>query len=256
MKRLIPLTCALMLLCATAQAATWFPDGMNLHRDPLCDHNTFSLESCFAKTLTTTIEEAQAQSYLICSHCYVDVQEAPVPSNVAWYSNPYGGAYLHRDPECPSISRKYRPLAETDKLPAGVIPYNACNICGSLTASGAYPIEHLFDNAVWNSTPEEKALMLPGMWTLPSESAIPFTDAMAIAKEYAAEYSDKTVHSAFACHYNMDPQGNPRETWKVVVATPLMHPVCIVYLDAQTGEFLGAQLSQEYSDNNLDAESP
>lgn len=249
MKRIFLLTFLLILLCAaSAQAATWFPDGWTLHMDPLCSHNGFSEESCFEKTVAMTIEEAQAQSYLICSKCYVDVQEAPAASNVTWYSNPNGGVYLHRDPECPSVNRKYRPLAEADQLPAGIIPRNACNICGSLTASGAYPIEYLFDNTVWNSTPEEKALMLPGVWTLPSEGAIPFTEAMAIAKEWAAKYSDKTVHSAFACHYDKDPQGNPRETWKVVVATPLLHPVCIVHIDALTGEVYGGKISREYSD--------
>jgi len=41
----------------------------------------------------------------------------------------------------------------------------------------------------------------------------------------------------------------------VVVSTPLLHPVCIVHIDALTGEVLGGQLSREYSDRAVDTES-
>jgi len=256
MKRLILMSFLLTLVCAaSARAETWFPDGWTLHQDPLCIHNDFSLESCYAKTLTMTAAEAEAQSYLICGKCYADPPAAPAAATVSWYSNPDGGAYLHRDPECPSVARKYRPLTLADTLHVGVIPSLACSICGDMTTTGAYPIEYLFDNTVWNSTPEEKALMLPGVWTLPSEDGIPFTEAMEIAKAWTAQYSDSTVYSAFACHYDKDPWWNPGETWQVVVSTPLLHPVCIVHIDALTGEVLGGQLSREYSDRAVDTES-
>ncbi len=253
MKRILLLTCLLTLLCAaSAQAVTWFPNGYTLHRDPLCIHNDFSLESCFEKTLTMSEEEATAQSYLICGKCYVEDDLADMPASAVWYFNPDGGKYVHRDPECPSVSTKYRPMTGRQELASpDVIPTNACNICGRMTANGTFPIEYLFDQPVWNSTPEEKALMLPGVWTLPSENAIPFTEAMAIGKEWALQYSDKTIHSAIAFHYDSDPQGKPRETWQVVVSTTLMHPICIVHIDALTGEVYGGHISREYSDKML-----
>jgi len=250
MKRLIPMTVLMILLCAAcARAEIWFPDGNTLHRDPLCIHNDFSAESCLERTITLTRSELEDTDYLPCTRCCTSLpaDASPDAPSPAWYFNPNGGEHLHRDPDCPSVSAEYRPLPEAERVPAQVLPATVCNICGH--ASGT--ITSLFDAAVWSSTPEEKARMLPGVWTLPSESAIPFTQAMDIAKGIAATWSHKTVHSAIAFHYDQDDQGNPRDTWQVVVTTTLMQPVCIVRLDALTGEYISVRLSREYGEKML-----
>lgn len=250
MKRILPLFCLLMLLCtAPAQAALWFPDGQTLHRDPLCIHNTFSAESCLEKTLTLSLTELEDTDYLPCTHCCAALSSDETTDSppVLWYFNPSGGERLHRNPDCPSVSAKYKPLIEADRLPAHVLPTAVCNVCGHEPIT----VEYLFDSAVWNTTPVEKARMLPGVWTLPSPDAIPFTDAMSIGKEWALQYSDKSVHSAIAFHYDHDPQGNPRETWQVLVTTTLMQPVCIAHIDALSGEVYSGVISREYSDKML-----
>lgn len=250
MKRILLLTFLLTLLCAaSARATVWFPNGHTLHRDPLCIYNDFSAESCLEKTLSLTRAELEDTDYLLCTRCCASlpIDETPDETPVVWYYNPNSGEHLHRDPDCHSVSAKYKPLIEADRLPAQVIPANVCNLCGR--ASGE--IESLFDNAVWNSTPVEKASMLPGVWTLPSENALPVEDVVAHAKRAAATISLKTVHSAIPLHYDHDEQGNPRETWRVVVTTTLMHPVCVVNFDALTGEYLGMRISREYSEKLL-----
>lgn len=243
MKRIIPIA-LLMLLCALpARAETWFPDGWTLHRDPICVYRSLSLESCFEPTLVLTKEEAAAQGYPICTLCCAVNAESTVDAAVTWYSNPDGGSFLHRDPDCPSVSDNYKPTTSAAQLPQGELPENPCNYCGH-----AAQVEFLFDNTVWNATPAERAALLPGVWTVPSENAISADQAARIAENIAAAYSNKTVHSVLPLHYGRDAQGNPRETWQVVVATTLQHPVCVVYLDALTGECLSASLSREYSE--------
>ena len=246
MKRILPVA-LLMLLCALpAHAETWFPADGTLHRDPLCTYMPLTLENCFEPALVLTKAEATAQGYPLCTRCCaVDVASAEA-TFVTWYSNPEGGAYLHRDPDCPSVSENYKPMAEAAQLPQGELPENPCSYCGR-----AAQVDYLFDSAVWNATPEERAALLPGVWTVPSENAIPAEQAARIAENIAAAYSRKTVHAVLPLHYDHDAQGNPRETWQVVVATTLQHPVCVVYLDALTGEHLGAHLTQEYSDKML-----
>lgn len=252
MKRIIPLTCLLLLLfAASACAEIWFPSGNTIHRDPICIRNDFSLESCNEQVLRLTDEELEAGDYLPCSHCcaYATDTTSDQLSLTDWYYNPYGGEHLHQDAYCVSVSAKYQPLTPVSDAPdAALLPETPCNICG-----GDWPpqITHLFDNAVWNASPLERADLLPGVWTVPSADALPVEDVVAHAKEAAATISRKTVHSAIPLHYDYDAQGNPRETWRVVVTTTLMHPVCVVNFDALTGECLGMHISREYSDMML-----
>ncbi len=251
MKRIIPLTfLLLMIFAASACAEIWFPSGHTLHRDPICVKNDFSRDSCYEKALILTKAELEANDYMPCTHC--SSYASPTPeitstSPVTWYQNPDGGAKLHLDPFCASISKKYQPMVPVDELLAGIIPANACNICSRTSGH----INYLFDNMVWNSTPEVRAELLPGVWTVPDENAYPMEHAVAVAKEIAATYSHKTVHSAFALHYDYDDWGKPRKTWRVVVTTSLLHPVCVVNIDATTGEYISAHISREYSDKLL-----
>ncbi len=250
MKRLSMITLLLVMLALPAQAATFFPDGNTLHRDPICVHNAFSVESCLATTLHLDRAGVIAGEYFLCAYCSPHLPEDTVASGdsgITWYHNPNGGVKLHLNPDCVSVSKKYKPLTAAKQLPADVIPDNACNICGCLPGQ----IDYLLDSIVWNSTPEERAELLPGIWTVPSENAISEAQAIAIAKEKATAYSDRSIHSAMALHYDRDAFGKPRETWQVVVTTSLLHPVCIIHLDALTGEYIGAVISREYSDQML-----
>lgn len=251
MKRIVLLICLLMLLCtASACAEIWFPNGRTLHRDPICVKNDLSPDSCYEKALILTAAELEVIDYLPCAHCCAYASPAPEVTgdgSVTWYQNSDGGNYLHLDPFCATVSQKYQPMSPIEELPAGVLPANACNIC-SRTAGH---INYLFDNMVWNASPETRADLLPGVWTAPSENAISLEVIVPLAKEIAATYSSKTVHSAIPLHYDYDDWGKPRETWRVVVTTTLLRPVCVVNFDALTGEYLSAHLSHEYSDKIL-----
>lgn len=246
MKRMILLTFLLILMALPACAEIWFPDGHTMHRDPLCVRNDFSSDSCFKNVLHLTYEELETSYYMPCSHCCAyaaPMTDDNAPALVTWYQNLYSGSYFHRDPDCPSVSAKYKPMEAAAELPYDIFPANVCNICGS-----AGQMEYLFDNIVWNATPEERAKLLPGVWTVPDENALPVEDIVAHAKEAAATISRKTMHSAIALHYDYDDQGNPRKTWRVAVSTTLMQPVCVVMFDAYTGEYLGMRISREYSE--------
>lgn len=251
MKRIILLTCTLMLLCAApACAEIWFPSGHTLHRDPICVKNSFNADSCYERVLILSKEELEAGDYLPCTHCCAYASPAPevtADGPVTWYQNAQGGSYLHLDPFCATVSKKYQPMTPVDELPAGIIPTNACNIC---TRKSGH-INYLFDNMVWNATPETRAELLPGVWTAPSENAVSLDVIVPLAKEIAATYSHKTVHSAIPLHYDYDDWGKPRETWRVVVTTSLLRPVCVVNFDALTGEYLSAHISQEYGEKML-----
>lgn len=250
MKRILILLAVLLPTFLPAHAEIWFPDGWTLHRDPICVKNDLSSDSCYEKVLVLTDAELETSSYLPCSHCCAYASPAPevaVNGSVAWYHNPDGGSYLHQDPFCVSVSKKYQPMTPIETLPAGVLPDNACNICGDK----ADRMNYLFDNIVWDNTPEARAALLPGVWTAPSENAVSLEQIVPLAKEIAATYSRKTVHSAIPLHYNYDDWGNPRETWRVVVTTSLLRPVCVVNFDALTGEYLSSHLSHEYSDKML-----
>lgn len=250
MKRILILLAALMLVTLPACAETWFPNGWTLHRDPICVKNDLSPDSCFEKVLVLTDAELEASGYMPCTHCCAYASPAPEVSAddpVIWYQNPDGGSYLHQDPFCVSVSKKYQPMTPIEELPAGILPANACNICSRRTEQ----INYLFDNIVWNNTPEVRATLLPGVWTVPSENAVSLEQIVPLAKEIAATYSRKTVHSALPLHYDYDDRGKPRETWRVVVTTSLLRPVCVVTFDALTGEYLSVHLSHEYSDKML-----
>ena len=251
MKRIFLVALLAMLLVLPAQAEIWFPDGNNLHRDPICVKNAFTPDSTYAKVLRLTQEELEASGYLPCTHCCAYAAPAGETAVVStgWYYNPAGGERLHQDAYCVSVAPKYHPLTSVNDASEGaILPETPCNICG-----GAWPrqLNYLFDNLVWNATPAQRAELLPGVWTVPDENAYPMEHAVAVAKEIAATYSNKTVHSAFALHYDYDDWGKARKVWRVVVTTALLRPVCVVNIDATTGEYISTHLSKEYSDKML-----
>lgn len=254
MKRTISmlLLVALLLAAMPAQALTWFPEGYVLHRDPFCEHKGFDLDSCYEPSLDMPLTLVQsATDYLLCQHCCGLLPEEADVFVDRWYYNPDGGVRLHADPDCVTISKKYLPLTTwlTADDPAWT-EYTLCNICSADSKVIGYPL----DSILWNSTAAEKAALLPGVWTQPSKNAITQEEACRIAREHVRLYSSAEVHSALPMHYDLvSYRKNTRETWKVLVTTTLLHPICMVYIDALTGEVFTTRLSKEYSDAASDA---
>ena len=259
MKRIIPLLTAAMLAVLPAQAETWFPDvsGTLIHRDPFCAERIFSLESFYLPALQVspneiistgyfapTREHAAKEivtadaSYAVCPHC--DAPSVEIPESTELYYNPAGGTRLHRDPECPSVSRKYLPLKNiTDAT--GAIPQTHCTFCGPrFMLSPA-------DTLAWNATIDEKALMLPGVWTLPSEEAISPEEAADIARAWAVKHLPGDEYTVCPMHYDYGTDvSDTVETYKVLVSTALQQPVCVLYLDALNGAVYAVHRAAEF----------
>ena len=242
MKRMIPLLTALMLAVLPAQAETWFPDvsGTIIHRDPFCAERSLTLASYFQAAVQYASREViwAEGEYTICPAC--DVVSVPVPEESTLYYNPAGGSKLHHDPECPAVSAAYKPLAPITDA-EGDIPQDICYCCGPrcvLTPA---------DNRLWGATAEEMALFLPGVWTLPSEDAITPEDAASIARDWAAQRLPDELCTVCPMHYDYGLNvSDQRETYKVIVTTALQHPVCVLYLAAQTGEIYAVERAAEF----------
>lgn len=247
MKRILALTMALLFVMALpARAATWFDDGEMLHRDPFCVDAAFSFSSFYTPSLESATEEEARALGTLCESCtalVTPVEGADDP--VVWYYNPDGGKYYHRNAECPSIRAKYLPLTGqiTAESPTW-LPENACSVCGF-----AQQVLHgPSDSFGWNATPAEKAAFLPGIWTQPSDEAIHFSAAADAAYEFLLALRPKEVYVMSVAHYDQGGPDEPRTTYKVIATTLLRHPVCIVYVDALTGEVYHHQLAEEYKD--------
>ena len=245
MKRLLSLMLFLMLLPSLpAQAATWFDDGEKLHRDPFCMEALFSFSSFYTPSLEfASVADARAHGTVCecCTALVAPADEADAP--VVWYRNPNGGEYLHRDPECVSVSRKYTPMTEeiTADRPDWM-PENPCNVCGIPDAVLRSPSDTRGNNA----DDAEKAKLLPGVWTLPSENAISKEKVIEIVNAYLKTLLPEKQYGGLIAHYDQGSPEDTRETWKFVVTTLLRHPVCIVYVDALTGEIYHHQMAAEY----------
>lgn len=245
MKRLISLALTLLLLTSLpAHAATWFDDGEKLHRDPFCVDSIFSFDSYYTVSSTfSTEDEARAHGPLCesCTALVTPVEGADAP--VIWYFNPNGGEFYHRDENCTSVNARYTPMSGqiTAERPDWM-PENACYFCGRPEEVLRSPS----DTRGWNASVEDKAKLLPGVWTLPSENAISFTSAAEIANAHLSTILPKEVYTLSTMHYNQGGPDEARETWKVAVTTVLRHPVCIVYIDALTGDVYHTQMADEF----------
>lgn len=246
MKRLISLMLLMMLLTSLpAQAATWFDDGEKLHRDPFCMEAAFSFSSFYTPSLEFTTEEEARAHGAVCECCtalVVPVEGADAP--VVWYYNPDGGKYLHRDAECASVKKKYTPMTGSYVAESpDWMPENPCNVCGIPNLVLRSPS----DTRGSNADDLEKAELLPGVWTLPSENAIPQERVIEITNAYLKTLLPEKQYTCTIAHYDQVSPEEARETWKVVVTTLLRHPVCIVYVDALTGEVYHRQMAAEYT---------
>lgn len=247
MKRFVSAILLFTLLTSLpAQAATWFDDGEKLHRDPFCVDAAFSFSSFYTPSLEFATEDDARAHGTLCESCtslVTPVEGADKP--VVWYYNPDGGRYYHRDAECASVSKKYKPL--TGQITAerpDWLPENPCNVCGIPNAVLRSPS----DTRGCNADDLEKTKLLPGIWTMPSDSAISHEKVVEITDAYLKTLLPEKQYTCTIAHYDQGTPEDARETWKVVVTTLLRHPVCIVYVDALTGEVYHHQMAAEFAD--------
>lgn len=179
------------------------------------------------------------------------------PAQAALWFGDSGVPRLHRDPYCTwrnwAVPDPYETIYPFDSLQSlygsGWMPCAHCSVYASDDPRTASPDSF---SAVWNATLEEKAAMLPGVWTLPSSGAISADEAFLIAKAYVASapafgraLNSKGLCTVCIMHYDAasaHPQ-EQRETYKALVTTTLREPVGLVYIDALTGEVYCAIVS-------------
>lgn len=250
MKRLVSLILLCTLLTSLpAQAVTWFDDGKKLHRDPYCADAAFSFNSFYSPALEcATQEEALSRSHsIVCESCTALIpDEYTADEPVIWYYNPDGGKYYHSDPNCESIRAVYLPLTGVYTADSRTWwPENPCSFCARTLQTLRSPSDVL----AWNATPTEKAAFLPGVWTAPGESAIPFSEAASAATEFLQTLRPEETYTLSVAHYDHVglAEGENRATYKVIATTLLRHPVAIVYVDALTGEVYHHQLAEEFA---------
>ncbi len=170
----------------------------------------------------------------------------------AWFGEE-GGYMLHRDPYCSHRQVKLRePFAHAFRFDSIQSLYEdgqrtPCTYCCGFPEAEAVLPESF--RLLWNATVEEKAAMLPGVWTLPSQGAVSPETAYLAAKEYAAvnpdfrQYLDSQLRcTASVMHYDASgmTEEQQRETYKVLLTTTKMEDIGIVYVDALTGQVYGA----------------
>lgn len=246
MKRFVSAILLFILLTSLpAQAATWFDDGEKLHRDPFCMEAAFSFDSFYTPSLEFASEEDARAHGDVCDCCTAlvsPVEGADGP--VVWYYNPDGGKYLHRDAECPSVNKKYKPMTGSYVAEHPYwMPENPCNVCGIPNLVMRSPS----DTRGSSADDAEKAELLPGVWTMPSGESLPQEKVVGIVNDYIKTLLPEKQYTCTIAHYDQGGLEDSRETWKVVVTTLLRHPVCIVYVDALTGEVYHHQMAAEYA---------
>lgn len=251
MKRILILLAALLLAVLPAQAETWFPDtsGTFIHRDPFCMNRTLTPESYVLPSVQVSPSEiipgyisptrdysemeivTADAGYAVCPHCYMPSVEIPVESEL--YYNPNGGTWLHHDPECASVSKKYLPLTNI-KDATGSIPQETCNACGPRF------MQSPADNRIWGASLEEKSKFLPGVWTLPSDYAITPEAAASITRDQVVQRLPEGNYTICVMHYDYGYDvGDQQETYKVLITTELLEPVRLLCIDAISGEIYG-----------------
>lgn len=173
-----------------------------------------------------------------------------------WFGEENGHT-LHRDPFCKSrwLSTP-NPFACVFDYENAQAVYNSgewlvCSDCYlDFFTDSEERIPESFSN-IWNASLEEKALMLPGVWTLPTEQAISPEEAYQTAKEGAAANPElsRYLNADALCTvsvFHYDAAGThameQRETYKALVTTPLQEPIGVVLIDALSGEVYGVKV--------------
>ena len=181
-----------------------------------------------------------------------------------WFGEENGHT-LHRDPFC-----KSRWLSTPNPFDCVFDYENAQAVYNSgewLVCSDCY-IDFFIDSDesipesfsdIWNASLEERALMLPGVWTLPTEQAISPEEAYQAAKEGVAANPElsRYLNADALCTvsvFHYDAAGThameQRETYKALVTTPLLEPIGVILIDALSGEVYGVKVvSYDYFQN-------
>jgi len=167
-----------------------------------------------------------------------------------WFGEENGHT-LHRDPFC-----KSRWLSTPNPFDCVFDYENAQAVYNSgewLVCSDCY-IDFFTDSEesipesfsdIWNASLEERTLMLPRVWTLPTEQAISPEEAYQTAKEGAAANPElsRYLNADALCTvsvFHYDAAGTyameQRETFKALVTTPLRKPIGVVLINALSGE--------------------
>ena len=181
-----------------------------------------------------------------------------------WFGEENGHT-LHRDPFCKSrwLSTP-NPFACVFDYENAQAVYNSgewlvCSDCyiDFFTDSEESNPESFSD--IWNASLEERALMLPGVWTLPTEQAISPEEAYQAAKEGVAANPElsRYLNADALCTvsvFHYDAAGThameQRETYKALVTTPLLEPIGVILIDALSGEVYGVKVvSYDYFQN-------
>lgn len=235
----------MLCLAVSASASVFFVEEGSpvIHRDPFCeDIAPGDLPEKMTVVRFSSWDEiyASAEGYLPCQDCcplYPFTQDdAETPE--CYYYNPEGGHMLHTDRNCPTVAAEFRPLQGVmDAVNGDIGGFTFCPIC-----AGTSQAVHEFTLADFFLTQEQKAALLPGVWTLPSEQAISEEDALQVTRAYVRgrpEFMRYFSNGLFTCgvtHYDVGCASHPQETYKVLVTTVLRKPVGIVYVDAISAE--------------------
>ena len=187
-----------------------------------------------------------------------------------WFGEENGHT-LHREPFCRKRSLYIpNPFAHTfDYENAQAVTdsgeWLVCTNC--YTDSSANPKETFPESFsdIWNASLEEKASMLPGVWTLPSEQAISPEEAYQTAKGCAASNPElsRYLNADRLCTvsvFHYDTAGThtieQRETYKALVTTPLREPIGVVLIDALSGEVYCVEVIPYDDFENLYSKQP
>lgn len=223
---------------SNASAAMWFAQEHQLHRDPLCDHMDFARTPDVVAFASAADVYAQGD-YLICQYCNVPIRDTEKTARTEiLYYHPVDGKQLHTDPNCAVESKAHLPLlGAVHREDADWSRFTACPVCAP---------EYAFwqsDLDIGNATLEEKAKMLPGVWTLPSAEAMSAEEAKRIVRQYI-EKSDSPLkrfssekYMTYTFHYDTGTiWSDIRETYRIIVVDSDRTPVAMIYVDALSGE--------------------
>ena len=167
------------------------------------------------------------------------------------------GHRLHRDPFCRNRGLNTpNPFEHTFDYEDAQAVYNSgellvCTNCYMDSfANSEESIPQSFCD-IWNASLEEKASMLPSVWTLPSDQAISPEEAYQTARECASANPElsRYLNADALCTvsvFHYDAAGThameQRETYKALVTTPLREPIGVVLIDALSGEVYGVKV--------------
>lgn len=194
-----------------------------------------------------------------CADVYTNKSPEATDWQMVWFAEA-GGHQLHRDPYCSYRHTLLKePFAHTRWFSSMQALYESglwtvCGHCAVYEQSQSQPQLPASFRLLWNASLEEKAAMLPGVWTLPSAAAVSPETAVDAAKTYAARIPEfvpylgsQVICTASVFHYDAgsaQPQED-RETYKVLLMSTLMEPLGIVLVDALTGEVYGARMMMD-----------